>query len=128
MSKELKRLLDSPDKKVKEAENALANLFRKIVGDHHISTLKWDFLVTRYLRSSLSRTAKNAKDIGQDKNNLNRALAKNAITYNNFIKALMIMGPSTIKITITMDWKNNKTTVNEVEIVNPVAELDNTED
>lgn len=128
MSKELRKLLDTPDKRVKEAKNALANLFRRISADLGVGSIKWDQKVMRYLNSPLSRTPKNAKDIGQDKNNLNRALAKDQLTYNNFIKFLMILGPKRIKITISMEWKNEETTVHEVAIDNVMAELDNDED
>jgi len=126
MSKEFKRLLETEDKKINSSRNALSKLFRDILAYHDVRPMKWDALVTRYFRSPFSRTPKNAKDIGQDKNNLNRALAKDALTWNNFFKALMILSPKTIEITITMEWPNrNVRSEHKVLIPNPVAELDN---
>lgn len=124
MSKELKQLLDAPDKRIRQATNALANLRSRICADLGIGSIVWDRKIMRYLNSPLSRTPKNAKDIGQDKNNFNRALAKESLTYNNFIKFLMILGPKKIRITISMEWKNEQVTTHEVDITNMLAELD----
>lgn len=126
MSRELKTLLEDKDKKIPEAKTALSKLWRQILRDHNVGVARWNQLVQEFFRSKYSRTAKNTKDIGQDRNNLSRAIAKDDVSWYNFMRALMILRPVTIKIDITLTWRNNKATVHTVEIRNPVAELDAT--
>jgi hypothetical protein len=127
MSKELKNLLSSQDKMVDKVRSPLVKLFRTILYDHNVTPMQWDNLVNRYLRSHLSRTPKNARDISQDKNNLNRAIAKETMSWNHFLKSIMILGPVSIRINIQLGWRNGKTTEHAVDINNPLAELDNIE-
>lgn len=124
MSRELKTLLEDKDKKIPEAKTALSKLWRQILRDHNVGVARWNQLVQEFFRSKYSRTAKNTKDIGQDRNNLSRAIAKDDVSWYNFMRALMILRPVTIKIDITLTWRNKKATVHTVEIRNPVAELD----
>lgn len=126
MSRELKTLLEDKDKKIPEAKTALSKLWRQILRDHNVGVARWNQLVQEFFRSKYSRTAKNTKDIGQDRNNLSRAIAKDDVSWYNFMRALMILRPVTIKIDITLTWRNKKSTVHTVEIRNPVAELDAT--
>lgn len=124
MSRELKTLLEDKDKKIPEAKTALSKLWRQILRDHNVGVARWNQLVQEFFRSKYSRTAKNTKDIGQDRNNLSRAIAKDDVSWYNFMRALMILRPVTIKIDITLTWRNKKSTVHTVDIRNPVAELD----
>lgn len=123
MSRDLNKLLHAPDKKFKEASNLLSRLFRQILMDLDVTPSRWHYWVTRYFHSPLSKTAKNARDIGQDRNNFNRALAKDRITWNNFFKALQITGPEWIRVDITMGWKDGTKTTHSVETRNQLASL-----
>jgi|SRR5690606_27215402 len=118
MSRELKSMLEDKDKKYMESTNALAALFRKILTDYNVTPMYWNDIVTRFFRSRYSKVAKNSKDIGQERNNFNRAMARPKITWNNFIRALMIMGPESVDIRITMNWKKGKKTQHEITVKN----------
>ena len=124
MSKELNDVFKARDKLIREAENEPAKLFRLIACELDVGVMKWNQLVTRYFKSRFSSTPKNPKEIGQDRNNFNRALARPRVTWNNFIKALMILGPQKIEINIKLHWKRNRITTHTVIVDNPLTELD----
>lgn len=124
MSQQLKKLMESKDKEIRQSTNILDKLFRQLLKDLNITTISWNRLVTRYYHSRYCKTPKNAKDLSSDRNNFNRALAKGSITWNNFIRACRIMGAVRIDVSITMHWRNKTRTVHTVEVSNPLAELD----
>jgi hypothetical protein len=123
MNKDLTRIFDSGDKRVGETNHLLASLYRKIIMDLNLRIREWDSALNRYYKSPMSRVRRNARDIASDKNNFNRAIAKDKISWNNFFKAICIMGPEWIGIEITLRWKNGKTTSHSVGTSNPMASL-----
>lgn len=127
MSKDLNRILASDDKKVKEATNELALLYRQMLADLNITTLTWYPMVVQYFKSRYSRTRKNAVDIGQDRNNFNRALAKPRISWANFMQFLKILRPVKIEIIIRLHWKDETYTDHTLPIENQYAQLGETD-
>jgi hypothetical protein len=78
-----------------------------------------------FLQSPFSRVPKNAKDIGQERNNFNRAISRSSMTWKTFQKAVQVMGPIRYRITIDMEWRGGiKTTVDTGFVKNPLAEID----
>lgn len=124
MSKDLKRIMDSSNKKINESVNILDNLFRQLLMDLNITAVPWNKLVSRYYKSRYQKSPKSAKDLSSDRNNFNRALAKGGITWNNFIRACRIMGAVRIDVSIVMHWRNNTKTVHTIKVPNHLAEID----
>ncbi len=102
MSKEQVRMMNDDDKLIKEANNPLTDLFRRVLKEMGVEAQAWNQRLTRFLKSPLSRVPKNAKDIGQERNNFNRAIAKRHITFKTFHKAIQILGPVKYSMSITM--------------------------
>ncbi len=128
MNKDLSRILVSADKRAGETNHLLARLLRQVMADLAISPIEWNELINRYYRSRYSRTRKNARDIASDKNNFNRAIAKEQVSWRNLFKAICIFGPKSIKLTIEFEWSNGKSTTHHVKTSNPMADLvENTE-
>lgn len=125
MSKEQVRMMNDGDKLIKEAGNPLTNLFRRVLKDMRVETQAWNRRLTTFLQSPLSRVPKNAKDIGQERNNFNRAIAKKYITFKTFQKAIQILGPLKYSMSITMVMRDGKeVTVSTGMINNPYSQID----
>lgn len=125
MSKEQVRMMNDDDKLIKEAGNPLTNLFRRVLKEMRVETQSWNRRLTTFLQSPLSRVPKNAKDIGQERNNFNRAIAKRHITFKTFQKAIQILGPLKYSMSITMIMRDGKeVTVSTGMINNPYSQID----
>lgn len=125
MSKEQVRMMNDGDKLIKEAGNPLTNLFRRVLKEMRVETQAWNRRLTTFLQSPLSRVPKNAKDIGQERNNFNRAIAKKYITFKTFQKAIQILGPLKYSMSITMVMRDGKeVTVSTGMINNPYSQID----
>lgn len=127
MAKEQIRMMSARDKLVGEARNPLTKLFRLLLSELQVSPESWNNRLTLFLNSRLSRVRKTAKDIGQERNNFNRAIAKNEITWKTFQKAVMIMGPAKYCMDIRLilrDGREVKVSTGFLE--NEFAKLDST--
>lgn len=118
-------MMDAEDKLVGEADSPLTKLFRKVLIALHVETQPWNKRLTMFLKSGLSRIAKNAKDIGQERNNFNRAVAKRQITFKTFQKAIQILGPEKYSMSITLVMRDGRViTVDTGMLTNYFAKLD----
>jgi hypothetical protein len=125
MSKEQVRMMIAKDKLVKEAENPLTKLFRLILIEVDMGPDRWNRRLTLFLKSRLSRVRKTAKDIGQERNNFNRAIAKREITWKTFQKAVQILGPLEYSMDATLILRDGRTVkVSSGRIHNPYTEID----
>lgn len=130
MSKDLKKVLDSKDKNIGTSKSSLTQLFRKILFDHGIGNQQWYNLSTRYFRGVSTNRNKTTRQINQDRNNLNRALAKPKIQWSNFITALRILRPDEIEFTVKLRWiKRDITTIHTLEFTpEDIADHEETDD
>lgn len=125
MSKEQRRMMADKKKLVHESANPLTKLFRKVLEERNIGSIQWNNALTKFLDGPMSRVPKNAKDIGQERNNFNRAIARTSMTWKTFQKAIQIMGCVRYRITIDMEWRSGeRTTVDSGFVRNPLAEMD----
>lgn len=125
MSKEQRRMMDDAQRLVGESANPLTRLFRLILRDENIGASQWNRRLTQFLKSPFSRVPKNAKDIGQERNNFNRAISRSSMTWKTFQKAVQVIGPLRYRITIDMEWRKGiKTSVETGWVSNPLADID----
>jgi len=134
MSKEQQRMMEDRDKLLNEADNPLTYLFRKILRDwpagsgdwpSGVEAKNWNMRLTRFLNSHLSRCPKNPKDIGQERNNFNRAISKTQMTFKTFQKALQILGPLKYSMSVTLLLRNGEEiTISTPMFKNPYAIID----
>jgi hypothetical protein len=103
MSKEQRKMLNTPDKlESEQGITPLTALFRGVLKHFEVDITTWNSKLTNYLRSPISGTPNNAKDIGQERSNFNRAIARRAITFKTFHRAIQILGPKKYSMGITM--------------------------
>ncbi|MNI60669.1 hypothetical protein D3C76_36620 [compost metagenome] len=125
MSKEQLRMMNAEDKLIGEAGSPLTNLFRRVLRALELEPKLWNRKLTTFLQSPLSRVPNNSKDIGQERNNFNRAIAKQFITFKTFQKAIQIMGCVRYSMSITLEMRDGRQVeVSTGMIKNPYAVLD----
>lgn len=124
MSKNMNKLLTDSSKELDKSSNILDVLLRTIFSDLCVGVENWKRLTDQYYKSRLVRTPRNAKDLSSDRNNFNRAIAKGGVTWNNFIRAVRILGAQRIDVSITLYWRNKKRTIHILKISNPISEID----
>lgn len=123
VSREFNKLLESKDKKVNEARNALAKIFRTFLQDVHLGPTRWSELANIYYKSRLSSIAKDPKTISQHRNNLGRGLAKASISWKRFMQAVFIARVLRVEITMRFVWPDRfeqEPTVVDLTIDNPL--------
>lgn len=123
MSRNFRDMLEAPDKRIGDAKNILARLFRGILMEHGIMPSQWDAMVDRYFRSRLSRTPKDSKAINQDKYNFIRALEKDKLSIGRFETAINILGAESVEFMLTMNWRGKAPSKHKVLIRNPLVDL-----
>lgn len=110
MSKEQKRLMEDPGKLVNESRSPLTSLWRLLLVERNVESAEWNRRLTRLLWSHLTNCPKNAKDVGQERNNFNRAIAKEQVTFRTFQKGVQTLGPAKYSMSITLQYPDGTIT------------------
>lgn len=125
MSKEQIRMMNAEDKLLGEVDSPLTKLFRSVLIEMDMRPERWNNRLTAYLKSNWSRVRKTAKDIGQERNNFNRAISKREITWKTFFKAILISGPLRYSMSLTLTLRDGRViTVSTGDLPNPLADID----
>jgi hypothetical protein len=124
-NKNIYSLLNSSDKKENEARNVLSKLFRRICRECNILPSRYDMLMKKYLDDPRNKIPKEGKKRSSDRNNLNKELARDDMTYNTFLKALRLLAPERVKLTVSLEWRAG--IVTEHAAVFKVKDIDTTE-
>lgn len=114
MSEDVNNLLNSEDKGVDEATGTLSRLFRQILFDVNITPMRWNKLMQAYLSNPRNGVPQHGRDRSTARGNLNKELRKPSMTWNNFRRGLVFLGPIKIRFEVHLTWANKKTTVHGV--------------
>lgn len=81
-------------------------------------------IVTLYAKSPLSKNKPSAKDVSQERNNINRAILDTQhMTWANFWKTLCLLSPVKIEIEVRLGWRNGLWTIHRNTYTNRVSEI-----
>ena len=116
--KRSEKILQDPLKKVSEVTNSLAALFRIILMDKEIKIPEWNKLVNAYLDNPQNDVKKNGKDRSSARGNLQKEVFRNSITFKVFRKALLVLNPKSITLTVTLEWRNGVKTIHSTFLNN----------
>lgn len=103
MSKEQREMMLHEDALADEANDTLTRLFRMALSTLNVKPDVWQRRLTSYLKSKARFNYRSAKDIGQERNNFNRAIAKRSITSKTFFKALDVINPIRYCMSISLE-------------------------
>lgn len=111
----LKVIVSSHDKKVDEAHNALARLFRIVLRDLDIDLEQMHTLINRYVKRENAKVADpNLKS--SLKTNLIAALSNKHISFKFFEKFAKILDPDSVTFSVTFHWKNGTSSTHSVDM------------
>lgn len=109
--KRITRMLSTVDKGASDAKGILSRLLRLIMINYDVGPATYE----RFLASYLKRHGLNSSERG----NFNKALLRDSMTINNFIKSLDFLGVRKIKITVELTRVREKhATVHSLEVDN----------
>lgn len=101
-------MLNSPTKGKEEARGLLTGLWRQILYDRQISGGLWSTLMTQYLNDPQNGVPSEGKKRSSDRNNLNKELSRQDITWNVLFKGIKLLGAVRIKLDLTMTYPSGR--------------------
>lgn len=100
----MKAILDAHDKLVYQTTNPLSRLMRTILAEMDIDSQQFNSLLNIYVKKEtrdIPRTEKSSF-----KTNLVAALSSSKLQVLNFERFLKLLGPVTVKFTVTLEWRD----------------------
>ena len=122
--KRSEKILKDPCKQVSEATNSLAALFRIILTDRKLELDQWLKLVNQYLDNPENEVKRNGKDRSSARGNLQKEVFRNSMTFKVFRKALLVLNPKNITLTISLEWQNGTVTHHSTMMTNTAADIE----
>jgi len=123
MNKELRDIFHDHEFKLRDANNVPAKLVRKILCEIGMTPKKWDELVNEYYKSPYCPVPRNKIAIASDKNNFNRSIAKNDVSWAKAMRVLLILCPVRITVSIKLQWRSGTVTEHSQSVQNPMKKL-----
>lgn len=93
----------------------VARLWRMIVRGENITEEKWHKMLDDYIRAPLSGFDVSKENISEIKNNLQRRLTHNKMTWSTFRKGIHALSPKVETYGLELRWSNNPNEVTYVE-------------
>lgn len=113
MSEEIHEILEKDDRGISAAIDAPSKLFRSILYDLQIDRMTWDRLMRDFLTNPRSGVDNTPTKRSSERSNLNRALAKDRVTWKMFRKALQVFNPKVVEYELELEWNKDYVFANE---------------
>ncbi|MBE0438349.1 MAG: hypothetical protein IBX57_01085 [Gammaproteobacteria bacterium] len=108
-------LLQNPEKAYQEATGVLSKIFVKLLVGEKVGVPQWNKKMDDYLNDPTNRIPKHPKGRQSARGNLSKELLKRNMTWKNFIKGILWLGPVKFKIRLEFEWPSrNKSSYNFV--------------
>lgn len=92
-------------------DSVLASLLRQIYHETNINLTKFDILISRYVDKFTTNTS--SRVLSSERGNVKKELLQEAISWNVFIKGIVLMNPIKIKLTVEITHRNGAVTKHE---------------
>lgn len=116
MSKPLKKILDSVDKRLRDSQNPLTFLFRSILISKGIDLHIFEQLMNKFLKLFRLRYGTDDKQTSSVRSNLVKEFCRDQMTFKVLLKCLMFLDPKMIRIYISLKWRDNTVTTSHWEV------------
>lgn len=116
MSKDLDRMLGSPNKGVREATGVLAKLYRQILADLDITPMKFNQLMEKYLQDPKNKIPPDSKNRSSERGNLIKEMRRSDMTWKVFLKCIRFLSPVEMRFEVHLKWGDKKTTIHGVNM------------
>lgn len=107
MAEEIHEILSLDDRGISSASDAPSKLFRSILFDLQINRVTWDRLMRDFLTNPRSGVDNTPTKRSSERSNLNRALARERVTWKMFRKALQVMNPKVVSYELELAWQKD---------------------
>ncbi len=97
-------LLKDPTLQVSKARNPLAVIYRQILLETRMNSMKWNQLMTRYINDPRNGIPDNNTKRHQARNNLNRQLAAPRLSFKTIMRGFRVLFPLEIEMSFKINW------------------------
>ncbi len=104
-------------------DSILASLLRQIYHETGINLTKFDILVSRYVDKFTTNTG--SRVLSSERGNVKKELLQEAISWNVFIKGLVLLNPIKVKLTLEVTHRNGVITKHEKPFELSYEDLEN---
>ncbi len=111
----LREVIADPRKRMETAENELTALFTKILLELRISLQEFEVISSRYWAR---RYPGDPIKAAQEKTNAARALTSNKITWKRFDEFIQMLGVTSCRYTVDLDWPDGRKTTHAIKVTN----------
>lgn len=115
-SKNLSHILSATNKRITEAKNPLARLYRQILSDLNVSSMAMNNMMAKYLADPRNRIPNDPKRRSSERGNLMKELSKNSITWKVFEKGIRLLGPEEMTFEVHLKWNAKRITIHGLRI------------
>lgn len=124
MSKDLVRMLNTPEKGVREAKGPLAKLFRQILADLNVTPMKFDNLMKKYVTDPRNSIPQDGRSRSSARGNLVKVMQGPEMTWKNFMRCIRFLDPVEARFEVHLKWRNKTITVHGFTIlISPEEEM-----
>lgn len=118
MSNNINKILTNTTKRVTEARNPLARMWRQILLDLNVTPMAFDKMINRYLDDPRNHIPKDPKKRSTERGNMMKELSKPSITWKTLEKGLRLFPFTELTIELHFKWGSGRTTIHGLTMQN----------
>lgn len=115
---DLYRILTNPETAIRSTNHPLAKLLRHILADLQITPVMFDRLLNQYLddpRNGVKPGDRSGRS--STRGNRIKEITKDNLTWENLMKALVILAPDMAELSLALHWPSGKITYHSISMV-----------
>lgn len=106
LANDLAKLVNKPNKGVKDSRNVLAKLYRQLMWDREITPLELERIINEYEERAKSNTKDSPMELSRKRSARIRAVAQDQITWSVFRRGLELLGVKRYTLVLAIESKD----------------------
>lgn len=108
LANDLAKLVDKPNKGVKDSRNVLAKLYRQLMWDREITPLELERIINEYEERAKKNTKDSPMELSRKRSARIRAVAQDRITWSVFRRGLELLGVQKYTLVLAIESKDGR--------------------
>lgn len=108
LANDLAKLVDKPNKGVKDSRNVLAKLYRQLMWDREITPLELERIINEYEERAKKNTKDSPMELSRKRSARIRAVAQDRITWSVFRRGLELLGVQRYTLVLAIESKDGR--------------------